>query len=82
MTPFVRRLLHNRAARQDASAALLLVNGEAIAAADVLRNDGLYLEDRLSCEIQQILARHPVDRPDHRRAVCRAGHHGDQFLRG
>ena len=54
---FVRCLLHNLAARGDASVALLRSTARpSPRRCDVLRVDGLYLEDRLRCEVQQIFA--------------------------
>jgi len=80
---FVRRMFHNLAARQDASVALLRVDGEAIAA-QVLMYCGATAytwKTRLRCQIQQVFAGYLADRSDDRGAFRRAGHSGDQFLR-
>ena len=69
--------------RQNASVALLRVNGEAIAAQVLMYcgNDGLHVENGVRRDLRQVFAGHAADRQDHRRAVRRAGYRGDQFLR-
>jgi CelD/BcsL family acetyltransferase involved in cellulose biosynthesis len=81
---FVRRLLRNLAAQGSASGGPAAGGwrGHCRTGADVLRHDGLYLENRIQREIRQVFARIPADRQNYRRTVCRARHRGDRFLRG